>query len=539
MPPDQGAKASGGGSIEFLPPDERAFGPVDDHTFSGVDEGDWAADDDADGAPRSPWATVLAGLAVVAILAVGVVAAAPWAGDDAATAPATTVPSNSTPATSATPPSERAGTGATADGASPTADPAERGWILDPVPTGMRPVQFVGRDRGLDEGSGWGEVWVAPGATRTSGRWFSLTMLPFRSLDPGTPTWFPVDVAGRAGLADVGPDGVLTLAWDAGVPDAERLMSLDANGFSLTELVELADSIGIVDDRPQMVDDRPEFRRPELIDGLVRIAAAPTEGDLVTRALLGGRRTSVAFYAGDRPWDVTLVQEQPDGAAWDDPLLALATGRILVEPPPGLAGGDIGFGLRSVGAYDLIVARWTTGDGHTLSVMSTGTVDDVRAAIGSVRLATAEEWRSLEQGDGEGFLGRRTPPGRTLLTGELPDGREWSALQWERSDELELRVGTESTFQPIGERPLRVLTVGDASFVVALTDVSPAGVEVRTPATTSTAPFVGTTRAATDGTARTSYIAVVPLPDPRDAGSFTAEIVGPTGGVVARLAPWG
>ncbi len=79
--------------IEFLPPRDDAFGPADADDFVGFDGDDAGFDDEP---PRSRWLTLLAGLAVVGLLAVGVIAAAPWAGDEAATAPSTTEPAPTT-----------------------------------------------------------------------------------------------------------------------------------------------------------------------------------------------------------------------------------------------------------------------------------------------------------------------------------------------------------------------------------------------------------------------------------------------------------
>ena len=83
MPPEPGL-------IEFLPPDERAFGPVDGaggagEVFVGFDDDAWGDPDDDE--PSSRWLPVLAGIAVVGLLAGGVVAAAPWSGDPDAAPP--------------------------------------------------------------------------------------------------------------------------------------------------------------------------------------------------------------------------------------------------------------------------------------------------------------------------------------------------------------------------------------------------------------------------------------------------------------------
>lgn len=534
------------GEIEFLPPDDRVFGPADERTFAGLD--DWWPDDeldDAAAAPRSRWATALAGLGVAGILALGVVTAAPWSSDDARgpVDPTPTVPV-SAPESVTSPTSPVSPVPSTFPPTRPAVDPTRTGWIIDPLPDGLRGLQYLSTAGDTAAGGGWGEVWAEPGASRTGGRWFSLTLFPFRELDPGAPAWFPVDVAGRDGIADVGPDGVVSLAYDAGLADAARLITIEAFGFTVTQLVELADSIGIIDDRPQLVDDRPEFLRPELLDGLVQIAAEPTDSDLTTRAVLGRGAGSIVFYGDGGPWDVTLVQEQLDVGPSDDRLLALSLNRFLVDPatfsaPPGFEGAELVVGSRTIGSYPLVVARWSA-NGRTLSVMSSRGFDATLALVPAVRFADADEWASLERqrAPRSPDVGR-TAPGVTVASGALADGREYSVLHWASSDELELRVGRSSAFQPTGEQPLRVFTLDGVSLVVALTSEPAAALTVTSADGALTVPVVELSRRATDGTVRTSYLSVVALPDRTAVAPFAAEIVIPTGEVVARLAPWG
>lgn len=394
MPPRSGDT----GSIEFLPPDERAFGPPDGLTFAGVDLGLGPVDELADDEPpRSRWAGVAAGVAVAALLAAGVLAAAPW--DDAGPFPSAATPTTAAPrADIATPTPEAPGTAAADPG------PAEPGFVLDPLPDGLRPAGYVRADQRIDAPGGWGEVWATPGATRTQGRWLSLTLLPFRTLGPAPATSTPVELTGRTGRAEVDADGVVTLAWDAGSVDAARLVTLRATGFSIDELAAIADSIAIVDDRPQMVDDRPEFLRPELLEGLTRIAAAATDGDLVVDVVTARGLVGAALYRTVDGTDTVVVQHQRGGAASDDPLLALALIRFDMAPdgwtvPEGVRGTDLVVGRTRIGEDDLVVVRWQVDD-RVVSVIGTGGLDDTLALVPTVRQAPPDEWASLARWSG-------------------------------------------------------------------------------------------------------------------------------------------
>ncbi len=409
------------GLIEFLVPDERAFGPAEGDslggsgagtTFVGFDGDLW--DDQPARSPRSRWLPILTGIAVTGLVVSGVVAAAPWSADDAAATPTTVA--------------EQTASNPTTLAAIPDApvDPSLTGWVLDPVPTGVRPT-YLARSVDLrpDE-SGWGEVWASPGATRASGRWFSLTLQPFVEFSPTRPElWFAVDVAGRPGHARVATDSVVSLSYDAGQPDSSRLVTIDAYGMGLEEMTALADSIAIVDDRPQMVDDRPVFTRPELLNGLVQIVAARTDMDLTTSAILGGTQRTRALYSGPGQFDVTLVQEQTlhVAAAGGDvaALIALAFTSVPLAdgwgPKGDFAGNNLVVGYRTIDDFDLTVARWRDGETE-LSLLTTGDLGDLLEMLPHVKLASAEDWaaaeRSLHTDPHADEPSPRTPPEITV-----------------------------------------------------------------------------------------------------------------------------
>jgi hypothetical protein len=514
--------------IEFLPPDERAFGPVGPGTFAGLDH-DLAPLPDAEGAPRSRWAPVVAGLAVVGLLAGGVIAAAPWAGDADVAPPASSVPTtvDTSPSTAAT--TETGVQLATATG-----------WVLDPVPDGLRSAGHVTVGPTIGP-KGWGQVWATPGATRTSGRWFSLALAPFRSVDGG-PNRLAIDLAGRRAVAEIAPDGVVSVAYDAGSVDALRLVTISAFGFSLDDLGRLADSISFTDDRPQMVDDRPVFNQPELLDGMSGVAAGPTDGDLVEQVLTGRGIESASFYRSANGREVALVVAQRDGAPSDDPLVALALDRYGIAPdgwsvPDTFRGSDVVLGRTHIDGQDAVVARWSADD-LVVSVVSTLELDDVLAMVPTARRAEAGEWAVLTSSTGGFETTPPAPPEVRVASGALTDGRTWAITSWPSDDVVQVAVGDVAEIVSVDDIPLRVVGADGRWFVVGLTDASPTELRLTTADGTATASPAPIMRTATDGTHWTSYLSVLPLPDADVVGPFSAELVGPTGEVVARLAPW-
>lgn len=538
------------GLIEFLPPDERAFGPADGvdgpgEVFVGFDGDAW--DDTDDDEPASRWLPVLAGIAVVGLLAGGVVAAAPWSGDTDATPPSTTTTTPTTPTTLVAPAPLTTAT------AQPV-DPSRTGWLLDPVPTGLTAAFFARGDDRVDDSIGWGEVWAEADATRTSGRWFSVLLEPFASWDPSTPEWFRVDVGGRNGHASVDPDGVVSLSFDAGQTDASRLVTIDAFGLGLTRMIELADSMSIVDDRPQLVDDRPSFDA-DLLDGLEQVAAARTDVELTTRAVLGGPPRTSAFYAGPDRFDVTIVQEQP--AELDDPrLLALATTAIPLAdgwgPQEDFDGEGLTVGRRTIDGFDIVVARWQEDD-TAVSLLTTGDLIDLLATIPDVQFASAEDWAAAERRARNVAFPQttepRTPPGITIGSGTLADGPAtvWSVLHWASNDELSVRVGDETYEGTLGRPTMTItpVTVGSATLLIARS-TEPGSLLIRVGDADGQMFGLGATDlvagASTDDVEQVWFGALAvdgtSIVDGTRPGSFEAQVVAVDGTVLHRFAPW-
>lgn len=419
-------------AIEFLPVDVRAFGPghADETVFAGFDGDDDPFDGLDDEAPHSRWLVVVAGLVVAGLLAVGVVAAAPW--DDDATAPSTTLP----PATSVLTTSAPTTTVGAAPPAEPTADAP--GIVFDPVPEGLALRDSRVGVAAADLTYGWGEVWTTPGATRTTDRWFSVTLHPFAGIDDAGSA---VDVGGRAGRLVVDRTGVSRLSFDAGQTDALRLVTVAAFGFDEDQLVELGASIGIDDDRPQLVDDRPVFLRPELLDGLARIAAAPSADDLVDQVLQPPDRTAGTVYAGGvDPETLVLLQVSPIHT--EQAVLApLALDeRLAIAPPDGFEGEGLTVGRRAYADADLSAAWWDVS-GQRITVLSTLAPEALVALLPNVRLASDVGPWILEPG-ADGYIAVSAADPEPLRAEHQPTGRFrlWAAPGASRTDGIWVAV---------------------------------------------------------------------------------------------------
>jgi hypothetical protein len=339
-------------------------------------------------------------------------------------------------------------------------------------------------------------------------------------------------------------------------------VTIDAFGMGLTRMIELADSMSILDDRPQLVDDRPAFT-PDLLAGLEQVAAARTDIELTTRAVLGGPPRTSAFYAGPDRFDVTIVQEQP--ADLDDPqLLALATTAIPLAdgwgPQEGFDGEGLTVGRRTIDGFDIVVARWQEDD-TAVSLLTTGDLIDLLATIPDVQFVSAEDWASAERRARNVAFPQtsepRTPPGITIGSGTLADGAAtvWSVLHWASNDEWSVRVGDE-TYEGTLRLPAMTITpvtVGPATLLIARStepgslqiEVADADGQVFGLRATDLVSGASTDdveqvwfgalaldgMSTVDGTRSGSFVGSF-------VGSFEAQVVALDGTVLHRFAPW-
>lgn len=362
--------------IEFLDPDERAFGASTTVDFRGFDDG---ADPFSDDPPRPRGSMIAAVAIVVAVIAAVVLVAQPWNGsrDSTAVPPVTgpvTVPVTvpvTAPATAAPPTISQDGAtqdgvtqdGVTQDDATQEAASIEGVYVLDGAPPGW---ELTGSAPGFDSSQpmGWGEVWAVDGSTRTTGRWFAVTLLPFQPAQPSGPSAVEVDVNGTLAQLVEARDGVTTIQFDRGQPDADRLVVISGFGVDVTAV---ARSLGIADDRPQLVDDRPVIRDPALVDGFTRVAAGPTRQQLIDRVLFPDPLTAFSIYrrSPDTDRGSVVIQSSPD-IDTDAALEPLASVRIGQLPgtwrvPADFRGADLSLSTREYGGDTLRIARWRTG----------------------------------------------------------------------------------------------------------------------------------------------------------------------------------
>jgi hypothetical protein len=550
-------------AVEFLPPDEHVFGHADAATFVGFDDDPGGAGGDGGDAPPSRWGTAAAVTFVTALLAAGIVAAAPWS-DDAATPTPTTVPTGSTRPTvpAATAP------GSTAPG-STAPDPTVTGWLLDPPVAGQRLVSVVDPGEFLDPlPTGWGEVWATPDATRTSGRWISITLQddrgarPFVPIAPGA---LAIDDAGRPGRALIASDGVAQVQVQRTDGATSRFVTVEGFGVGLPQLLELTGSLSIDRGFPGSTAARPVIGRTDLLDGLDRLDARPTSFDLVDSVLFGPSPGGGSSYLGPGPRDVTLLREYPIGTI-DPRLTALAVTDGLGDTElwatfTGFSPVSWSVGERVLEQYDLRVVRFTTEESDVLLV-TTLAAGALPAMLDDVRRVEATEWAAARDR-------ARAAPGPTVLPddgvrtviggGTLDDGTPWSIEVSTPDGDLHADAGG-FRLEPwplaalIGtgrEGAIGTIAVAGTTVVVAASSVEGAVVRIRSADGTVTdaspvavvAPDEPPTEPGRlDESFWTSWegtsIVAVPVGAADPGTPFVAEIVGPDGTVLATLDPW-
>lgn len=549
--------------IEFLAPDANAFGDVGGEatgTFVGFDAVDWD-DAEADRAPRSRWAPALAGLAVAGLLVGGVIAASPWSADDTGAAPTTTE--------AVRPPTSIATTGqAPASGTVDIAEPGVEGWVFDPPVAGLTAVAFAQDPEGDDQDSvvgrnGWAEVWATDGATRTTGRWFSLTLHPGVALQPVDLGWAAVDAGGRDAVARRSRDGVLELRVASEPGRAGSLISIQSYGFSLPESIELATTIDAIGTDPPINDDGFDDE-PGLYDGLTMVASRPTSDDLVDLALVGASSTSTVYYAGPGRHDISVLQRRQVGAI--EPALArLAfTPTLTIDPATafdGFAPDLLQTGTRSIDGTDVNVVRWSVGDDDVwlLTTLSSGVLP---AMLDDARRVTREEWATARD------EAERADPPSWLFTEdeEIPvpiadgitaTGAEWAIAIGPRSGRIFLKVpgigSTDTTFDALvgtaRDGALGTMVVDGSTLVFAAIDRDGATLRVRladgTERTAALTPLPANDEPPTepgrlDPSFWTSWsgaqVGVVTVdPDQVALGAYAAEVLAADGTVVATL----
>jgi hypothetical protein len=465
--------AGDGGPIEFLAPRDSIFGgdgPVD---FSGIDLDDLPDHDDA--APRSRWLAGIALVVVTGLIVFAVVASSPW--DSPASAPATTIGATTVEAAD--------------QRLAPTTVPASTGpvtgYVFDRLPAGfaIRGAWTNSNTADADESArGWGAVWATADATRTSGSWISVTLLPYSSGDIGfESTRVLLDGQGQGGriamVHDEG-DGVMWVTIPMSPPDVQRTVMLRTYGRTFDEVVELASSIGIDDDHPRVVDDRPLFLDPTLLDGYELVASGPTDTDLIDAYMGAGVSDSSTYYTtgegGGPAVDETYIEI--NASRYDpnlEPLGRLAVGPLRIFPdtasvPSDFTGDDLVLGVSPSNSNREVVARWRTGD-TIIAIRTTIPLADLLDLLPTVRQTTAGEWevarRRTDYAPPNADISVSTSPPE-IGSGILSNGRAWIAELQPPYAALIHWKGASVRVVLSDDQPIGVSTFGSATIALAV-----------------------------------------------------------------------
>jgi hypothetical protein len=370
------------GDLEFLPPDGSAFGPLGGSDFVGFDTED---DDDAfdDPSSRSPWMRALAGVTVAGLLAVGIVAAAPWSDGASAPAPTTTPPSNVQ---------------------------AEDEVVADAVPPGLvidhaKDFDLAGvYDAEVDPLAAAAfaqdrfELLATEGALHTSGRWLSVLTRRFPPAET-KPDGVRLILNDQPALLVTSTDGVSELDFLARDGTSLRVAGY---GFDVAELTVIAEQL-TVGDGP--VFDYGDLGR-RLLNGMTPLVSRMV--DSASLPALLPPRTSSAAYTGSVDRQSIVVGLIPLSTE-DDHILELI-GRPVTDMyrrnQAVLArmaqSGRIVTLRADPAAPQTLIASWPSPGGR-VTVWSYGiAASDLIDLLPDVRPATDAEWSDLLVRTGHG-----------------------------------------------------------------------------------------------------------------------------------------
>ena len=492
--------------------------------------------------PRRRLGTAIAGAGVMALLFGGVIAAAPWDPAGGQAVPATTL---ATP--QATTQAAPIALGADdLDRLGGLDDTVTHGLQLDPVPDGFL-AQAARTDVGVgeefpDAPTGWGVVWASAGATRTSGRWASITLSPF-AVDVAGRAAERLSVGGRPAFLGSDADGVLRLTFDviqgpgAGGQDG-RSVTISSGGLRPDELVALAGSI-TVDELPGDADDRLRFDDPALLDGMTEIAAEATDDDLVDAAVFQPVTTSTTWYQS-AAGEIIAVQLLGD-AVGTTPVDSLALTAVDGLWPgtsagPGFDGHDVHIGRRAFDDRALTVVDWVS-DGAAMAMTTTLSPEATVALVGSVRRSNYSEWTALVDSIALNRMsvGERVGQSTMIGAGTFSDGESWSATVWPDDVIYRVEVGADAGDSRFGSTDAADLVIDSrrsGTIVVARDDArADAGVSVLRIVTAAGTTDVALS-AAVDSISRDVFAAAAF----EVAGPFRAEIVRSDGSIAATYA---
>lgn len=396
--------------VELLTPNVRAFGTGADLALIDDDDvGDAAFDDE----PRSPWTMVVAGLLVLALILVGVVAAAPWQGDDVT---AVTVPTTVPPPSTTSP--------ATAPDAGidvPTPIAGEPGWTATP-PDGWTETAFVNVGPGVtDERL---EVWASTGAQWANGDWLALhTQSLADAMLLENATRFSVDdrtvvmrtdasgvTTTQVAIATSGLDPMqTTVTFDLASHglSLDRLTAFIAGfdpplGYEPVDLTSFAGADGPLAGMTQIWSD-------QVTGGFSRLTGAITQGWI---ASADGGRTGIGIGISEIGPDIDAVLPVIDEPVATVPL---AAGRPASETVTVWRDGRID---------DRVFATWIVGDTRVTALGYRVDLATFVDTVASATLATDRHWADLVDQQ----LDLPTTDVDADLDGAMADGTSWSGV---------------------------------------------------------------------------------------------------------------
>lgn len=392
--------------IEFLPPREGAFGSAEEVDFVGFDgDGDVGFDDEP---PRSRWLTVLAVVGVTGLLAGGVIAAAPWDGEEVATPP-TTVPAPTTTV-------PRATTTVAPEPTLPSGYDTNPPGMLLAGPSSFQ-LASARSNQGYLSGGDPLEVWMSPDAARANGRWVVIDsreqMGDFQTLREGA---VRIDVGGRRALMSVASDGVVEVT----LPPTDGVeFAITTFGLELTEIARIAgtvtiDARGI--DHGDLLDPGGPF------DGLERRAAENIEWyPWVGMVGMPDAWSSFVDAAAGEWVQVTVDQPTPTERLLADLVAAVPVDVAALDPDElaGLAAltDRVADPSTIVVATDsretaYSVVRFELPDGQLVTVSSPTDLTDALGLSVLLELAEPDAWReaSIETMNGPGVEIESGPP---------------------------------------------------------------------------------------------------------------------------------
>jgi hypothetical protein len=357
------------------------------------------------GGPR--WVGPAVAVALVALIGYGIATSASTSSvPKVAEAPSTTVsPTTTQPPTPTTEPR-----------------PVVPYYSADP-PRGYR-VQFAEASIGEVQQffPGDYQLWATPGATATSGSWFSIESLRTGAQQTYAVDAFRVPTTDQTMVISRVPSGQSKIQFSI---DSRMWVTITAFGWADDDLVRLAQSVKL--DEPSLAGDRVVPSDPTLIDDFRLLTA------IQPYQAVFGEPTEQVYYsvASDPSLGFSLEVVHLDPRKSDAGMAArrIALRFLLDRPTTFDVDGRSAVAGAIVGQPEQAVATWIAGD-HVVSVVGKMAVQEMITLARTVHEVSPEEWRGMRfqaTRNNNEFSGdyTQTEP-RAVSFGTDADGREWT-----------------------------------------------------------------------------------------------------------------